>query len=168
MTTPTRGRAALSVLAILLFAGLSLGGNPVSEEYGEIHGGDFVARFQDLAGDDSHTYSRTACQTGRRVVIAGQPFLEITPRLSERNATALIAVTRRDKDDRLEGIADIQTATALDGDQMVYDGTGYYARPLYFAMNGWYAAEIRVFDVSGSATVDLLPARCGVSGAAAD
>lgn len=190
MKTPTHGRAALVALAVLVLAGLSWAGTAFTENYAEIHkpsktstetgysptfldgtqasGVDFVG----LDGSDSTTWSRTAAMTGRTLTLVGDGTLEIQTRLSAAGATCAIAVCRRARDGTLmgptAGTAAIQTSTAGSGATAIYDGTGYYGDTLVWNVAGWYAAEIRVYDVSGANTVDLLPATIGLAARAAE
>jgi hypothetical protein len=130
---------------------------------------DYLSALSGLDGSDSTTWNRTTAATGRAYPTNNDPFVEINPRLSAAGATCCIAVGRRDSAGKFVGIADIQTATALDGGVAVYDGTGYFpASPLYFATNGWTTYEIKVLDVSGSNTVSLLPTMVGATGSAAE
>jgi len=164
-------KIALALFMVLLVASFALAA-AVQENYAEIRKSatrgvpTFLAAFSALDGSDSTTWSATAL-TGRSHPTDGDPILEVSCRFTARGATAMIVCGRRDSAGGFHSISAIQTATALDGSQTVYDSTGYYSEPLYFALNGWKTYELRVYDVSGSNTVDLKPVTVGASGSAA-
>lgn len=186
MNTPTRGRAALTLAAVLVLATLALAGTPFTENFNEIHkpstqaatgsSPEFMdtatARFSNLDGTDSTTWSATTALTGRTIVLGGDGTLEVQTRLSAAGATCCVAVCRRARDGTYQGptagTAAIQTSTAGSGATAIYDGTGYYGDTLVWSVAGWYAAEIRVYDVSGSNTVSLKPSTIGVAGRTAE
>lgn len=168
-----KNRFAVALVAVLLVAGVALAGTIVSENYAEVKqqdGGvpEFESALSGLTGSDSTTWSQTTPLPGRCFYTRGDGTLEVGVRLSANNATACIVVCRRDRANGLQGVASIQTATALGGTSAVYDGSGYWAEPLYFPLVGWAKYEVRCYDVSGSNTCDLKPAVVGATGEAAE
>lgn len=168
-----RGKFAAAVAAILLVAGFALAA-AFQENFAEIKkptsGGvpTFLSGLSGLSGNDSTTWNATTPIAGRCFPTQGDGTLEVIVRHSAPGSTAMIAVCRRDKNNGLQGAASVQTSTAFSGDHAVFDGTGYYGEPLYFATLGWAKFETRVYDVSGSGTVDLKPVMTGAAGAAAE
>lgn len=175
MTNPIRGRLALGVVAVLLASGVAFAG-AMTEVLSEVRkpttltSPTFLAALSDLDGTDSTTWSATtALATARVHPMSGDPLLEVVVRHSAAGATACVEVGRRARDGTFQGIAGIQTSTAGSGNTVAYDGTGYYAaEPLYFALNGHYAAEVRVTDASGSTTVSLKMNSVGLAARAAE
>jgi hypothetical protein len=182
-TAPGRGRALLVALAVLVVAGVALAGTAVTSNFAEVHkpskgvtesssSPTFVTAFTNLDGTDSTTWDPATALTGRTIVTGGDGTLEVQTRLSAAGATACIAVCRRARDGTFQGspagVAALQTATAGAGGTVIYDGTGYYGETLVYNVAGWYAAEIRVYDVSGSSTVSLKPSTVGVASRTAE
>lgn len=173
-----KNKIGLALAAVLLVAGVALAQGVVRENYAEVKtpssssletgAPTFLSAFTDLDGTDSTTWSTTTPLTGRAFSTRSDGTVMVIPRLSAASATCCVVVGLRDRANGFHGISAIQTATALDGTSTVYDGTGYYAEPLFFPVVGWAKYEVRVLDVSGSNTVSLKVTTIGAAGAAAE
>lgn len=130
----------------------------------------FLAALSDLDGTDSTTWSRTAALSSRQYATGGDPTLEVTVRSkTAAGITACVAVCHRDRFGGFQGIAGVQTVSISGGNAGGFDGVGWYGgEKLYFPITGYPNCEIRVYDVSGSNTVDLQPVTIGAAGRAAE
>lgn len=172
-----KNRIFAALAALLLVAGVALA-QVVKENYAEVKNPSatsletgaptFVSTLSSLDGSDSTTWNASTPLTGRCFATRGDGTLMIIPRLSAQNVTACVVVGLRDRANGFHGIAAITTVTSLDGGVTAYDGTGYYAEPIFVPTVGWAKYEVRVYDVSGSNTVSLKPVMVGASGAAAE
>jgi hypothetical protein len=174
-----RNRIIAAGFALLLVAGIALA-ETFREGYAEIGkpsyadsdvraAPTFVAALSGLDGTDSFSWNPTTALANRLRPTHGDPTLEVTVRHSESGSTACIAVGHRDRHGNFHGIAGVQTSTASGGNAGGDDGTGFYGgEKLYFPLLGWAKYEIRVYDVSGSGTVDLKPVTVGAAGTAAE
>lgn len=127
----------------------------------------FLSTLSTLDGSDSTTWGTAL--TNRSFPTNGDPTLEVTVRHSAEGSTACVAVGHRDKAGNFQGIAGVQTSTAVGGNASGRDASGWYGQEkLYFPLLGWARYEVRVYDVSGSNTVDLKPVTVGATGAAAE
>lgn len=178
--TTYRGRALVALASLLVGAGVGLAGTAYSENFAEIKkptagtSPTFTSAFSALDGTDSKTWNATTALTGRTFVLGADGTLEVQVRFNtnDPSATSCVAVARRARDGTFQGppsgTAALQTSTVLTGNEQIYDGTGYYGNTLTWNLAGWYAAEIRVYDVASSYTVDLKPATQGAAGRAAE
>lgn len=169
-----RNRFTLAIFGILLFVSVAIAA-VVQESYSEIrkpYSKGVPTFLSNLSGITSSTTDST---TWSSTPLSGHCFesqmdgtLEVTIRSTVAGGTVCVVVGRRDSSNNFQGISDIQTATILDGDTSVYDGTGYYSIPLYFAIQGWRKYEVRVYDISDDGSVDLKPVMMGATAAAAE
>ena len=178
-------RTLYSTLLVLLFvavgAAAAIAQTVVRENYAEprkvsqaatstASAPSFLADLSELDGSDSTTWSQSTALDDRQYPTGGDPTLEVTVRSqTAAGITACVAVAHRDRFGGFQGIAAVQTITIAGGNAAGYDGTGWLAgEKLYFPITGYPNYEIRVFDVSGSNTVDLKPVTLGATARAAE